>query len=54
MKYTVTYAIRGYFDVELEASSEEEAKEKAEKIVNETDFSNLIDPQPEMLDCWKE
>lgn len=44
-KYYVSYAIRGYFDVDVEANSLEEAKAKAETIKLKTEFANIIDPE---------
>lgn len=59
MKYTVTYAIRGYYDVEVDAENASEAEKKANYIVKEmiekTNLEHiLIDPRGEMLDCWME
>lgn len=53
-KFLVSYAIRGYFDVTVEAETLEEAKEKAEEIEMETEFSNIIDPVAELVDAWEE
>ena len=50
-KYYVTYAVRGYFDVYVEADSLEDAKNKANDMVNEADFGQLIDPDSEMIDA---
>lgn len=39
--YSVDFAINGYKSVEVEASSFEEAAEKAEQRINEEDFGAL-------------
>ena len=41
MKYTVSVAINGRIDVEVEAENFEEAKEKASQEVCEADFGSL-------------
>lgn len=41
MKYIVSYAIDGRVDLEIEASSFKEAKEKADIAVCEVDFGEL-------------
>lgn len=56
MEYTVTYAIRGYYDVEIEAENASEAEQKANEIILDKiidgDFGELIDPQEEVMDVW--
>lgn len=52
--YCVTYRINGYFDAFVEAESLEDAKNKANEMVMEADFGQLIDPESEMSDAWKE
>ena len=53
-KYYVTYRINGYFDVEVEAESLEAAKNKANEMVMEADFGQLIDVESELRDAWEE
>ena len=53
-KYYVTYRINGYFDAYVEADSLEAAKNKANEMVMEADFGQLIDPESEMSDAWEE
>lgn len=53
-KYCVSYVVRGYFDVYVEAENIEEAKKKAEEIKLNIEFSNIIDPVVELVDAWEE
>lgn len=53
-KYCVSYSVRGYLDVYVEASSKEEAIELAKEKMYEADCGELIDPQSELLDCWED
>ena len=41
--YNVTYRVKGFFSVELEADSAEEAEAKAFRMIEEADFGPLSD-----------
>lgn len=52
-KYTVSYAVRGYYDIEVEADSREEAENKAKEVLWDGNFGDLIDPTSEFIDAYE-
>lgn len=50
MKYSVDFAVRGYYAVDVEADSIDEAVEKASKKINEVNFGRLEDATFEDID----
>lgn len=53
-KWTVSYALRGYYDVNIEAETKEEAEKKAYQIMLGANCGDLINPQSEHIDTWQD
>lgn len=54
MTYNMTMRLSGLMDVAIEASTEEEAIEKAKTIVYESDYNTMWAPETEVFHIYGE